>query len=180
MSGKPTWGMVSRLVQAWDKATDEEREQGAEWYAEARARISRMARNFGVSKSCAAGVVAALSPRLRWSVNVRAAETLLSGTTPSGVFKASLAKAQRILAGEKPLRVLSGPKVRAFYRALMGDESAAVVDVWVARAVGWTKEIKAKAYARIARALAKAAEIVGVAVAKLQAVAWVVVRGSAT
>ncbi len=173
-------GMVQKLVDAWSRATDEERELGAEWYAAQRARISRMARNFDCSRACAAGVVAALSPRLRWSVNVRAAETLLSGTTPSGVFKASLRKAQRILAGEKPLKVLSGPKVRAFYRALMGDESAAVVDVWVARAVGWTKEIKGKTYDRIARALAKAAEIVGVAVAKLQAVAWVVVRGSAS
>lgn len=173
-------GMVQKLVNAWSRATDEERSLGAAWYATQHSKIGSMAKQHNVSKACAAGVVAALSPRLRWSVNVRAAETLLSGVSPSGVFKASLRKAQRILAGEKPLRVLSGPKVRAFYRALMGDESAAVVDVWVARAVGWTKEIKAKAYARIARALAKAAEIVGTAVAKLQAVAWAVVRGSAT
>jgi hypothetical protein len=172
--------MVTKLVTAYAQATSSEREAGVKWYQEQRVKVSSMAKAYGVSKATAAGVVAALSPRLRWSVNVRAAETLLSGESPSGVFKASRTKAQRIKAGEKPLRVLSGPKVRAFYRALMGDDSAAVVDVWVARAVGWTKEIKAKAYLRIASALAKAASIVGEAVVKLQAVAWVVVRGSAT
>ena len=37
-------------------------------------------------------------------------------------------KAARILCGENPLDVLSGPKVCAFFRNIMGDENAVCVD----------------------------------------------------
>lgn len=171
--------MVQRLVALVARAPASAHELGGSWYSEAGRACARMARAYGCSKATACGVVAALSPRLQWAPNVRAADAVLAGATPTGVFRASLAKAKRIAAGEAPLRVLSGPKVRAFYRALMGDESAAVVDVWVLRAVGWARTVTAKAYARIARALTLAAARVGMTVARLQAVAWVAVRGRA-
>jgi hypothetical protein len=95
------------------------------------------------------------------------------------VFSSSLAKAQRIYRGERPSSVLSGPKVRAFYRALLGDTTAAVVDVWVARAAGWVGELKPRAYALVASALVAAARAVRVSVARFQAVVWVAVRGRA-
>jgi hypothetical protein len=96
-----------------------------------------------------------------------------------GVFSTSLAKARAIAAGARPLDVLSGPKTRAFYRAIMGDERAAVVDVWVLRAIGWTRSVTEKAYQTIANALTIAAAYARTTVARLQAVAWVVVRGKA-
>lgn len=77
------------------------------------------------------------------------------------------------------MSVLSGPKVRAFYRALMGDRDAAVVDVWVARAAGWTRELKQRGYDVVARALVAAARLARVSVARFQAVVWVAVRGRA-
>lgn len=172
--------MVKRLIATWSKATDDDKRNGAAWYSSARKKCASMAKEYGVSHETAAGVVAALSPRLRWSVNVRAAERCLAGEQVPGVFRASLAKAERIRSGAPPLSVLSGPKVRAFYSAIMGDDSAAVVDIWVTRVVGWTKEVKAKAYERIATALRKAAELVGTSVCELQATTWVVIRGSAT
>lgn len=172
--------MTARLVNAYTGADTDARAQGVAWYTEARAKVRAMARTHGVTRACAAGVVAALSPRLQWAVNVRAAEVVLAGGVPSGVFKTSFHKAMRIYrGGERPLAVLAGPKTRAFYRALMGDDHSAVVDVWVLRAVGWTRSLTDKVYRRIAGALARAAALVGVPVATLQAVAWVVVRGRA-
>lgn len=171
--------MVQRLVALVSKAPTETHTQGGSWYAEAGRVCARMARAYGCSKATACGVMAALSPRLQWGPNQRAADAVLAGVVPTGVFRSSLRKAQRIAAGERPLDVLSGPKVRAFYRALMGDENAAVVDVWVLRAVGWTRTVKERAYRMIARALQLAAARLGMSVARLQAVAWVAVRGRA-
>jgi hypothetical protein len=169
-----------RLVALWRAADRSVRRAGSGWYAEAHRTARRMARECGVSLATAAGVMAAISPRLTWKHNVNAARTLLSGGMPTGVFRASVAKARRILLGERPLKVLSGPKVRAFYRALMGDESAAVVDVWTARAAGLDPEALTPArYEQVAQALRLGAAEVGTTTARLQAVAWVAVRGRA-
>lgn len=172
--------MATKLINVWEHASEEDREAGAHWYDSARAVVRNLAERYNVSRSCVAGIVAATSPRIHWSRNIAVAESILTNGTATGVFKASLRKAQRILSGEKPLKALKGPKVRAFYRALMGDNSAAVVDVWIAKAVGWTKDLKQKAYERIEAALREAASKVGVAVAKFQAAVWVAIRGRST
>jgi len=140
-----------------------------------------MAREHGTTQAVAAGVIAALSPRIRWVRNLAVARLALAGKKVTGVFKNNLAKARRIIAGEKPLGVLSGPKTRAFYRAIMGDESAAVIDVWMLRAVNYAKyKLRDHEYNRITSALARAAHVVGTTIARLQAVVWAVVRGRAT
>ena len=140
-----------------------------------------MARIHGCTLATSAGVIAALSPRLGWTYNVLAADLVLGQAEHvPGVFRASLAKARRIAEGARPTAVLSGPKVRAFYRALMGDESAAVVDVWTARAAGLDgSQLTPKQYDAVARALRMGADEVGTTTSRLQAVAWVAVRGRA-
>lgn len=170
---------ISRLLSHWEAATAEVRAAGASWYREARRTARRVARQTGTTLARACGVLAAISPRLQWKHNVNAGVALLRGEPVSGVFRASLAKARRILAGEPPLGVLAGQKVRAFYRALMGDERAAVVDVWIARAVGIQDSPTARQYADVAAALLTAAERVGTTPARLQAAVWVQVRGRA-
>lgn len=95
------------------------------------------------------------------------------------MFAASLAKARAIQQGAQPLRVLGGPKVRAFYRALLGDRDAAVVDVWVARAAGTDPQLTPARYARVEAALRDAAAQARTAVADFQATVWVVTRGRA-
>ena len=173
-------GMIRRLLATWQASGRTTRRQGRAWYPEARAAVRGMARTHGTSVAVAAGVVAALSPRLMWHVNVRAADAVLGGAIPVGVFRTSLSKALRIhRGGERPLDVLGGPKVRAFYRALTGDDGAAVVDVWVLRVVGWTKSLTERAYGQVAKALEVVARQLGVTVVDLQATAWVAVRGRA-
>lgn len=171
--------IVSKLVAAWNTTSAEDREAGEDWYRSARAVVGHMAARHGVSRSTAAGVVAALSPRIHWARNLDVADVVLSGGIPSGVFKASLAKALAIRSGRRANDVLKGPKVRAFYRALMGDRDAAVVDTWMVKVIGWTGNVKSKAYGRIATAMQSAAKRVGVAVTTLQAATWVAIRNRA-
>ncbi len=171
---------AAQLVRHWQSATRATRAAGSGWYRKAGKVTRAIARECGVSNATAAGVIAALSPRVQWVYNVKAARLLLSGVTPA-CFRQSLAKANRIAAGERPLKVLSGPKVRAFYRALMGDQSAAVVDVWTARAAGLSGDfLSAREYSDVAAALQIGATECNTTVSTLQAVAWVQVRGRAS
>ncbi len=172
--------LAARLLRVFRAASLADTAAGLLWYARQRKVARRLARVYRTTIARACGVIAALSPRLGWTYNVRAAELVLAGAAKvPGVFKASLAKARAIASGARPLQTLGGPKVRAFYRALMGNESSPVVDVWVARAVGVQDAPTAKQYEQVSQALALAARAAGTTVAGLQAVAWVHVRGRA-
>lgn len=154
--------------------------EGSTWYRRSRCAARSLARANGCTLSQAAGVIAAISPRMRWGANLRLADAILKGEQVTGVFGANLAKAHRIMAGERPLDVLGGNKVRAFYRAIMGDESSVVIDVWMLRAAGWDKRsLTPRKYQRVAAALTEAAKAVGVSLADFQAIVWTQVRGSA-
>ena len=164
----------------WRGATPLQRREGRAWYRNARRTILAMADASGVTKRCAGGVVAAMSPRTHWSRNLHVAGEILAGRTPSGVFRASLVKARAILAGAKPLCVLGGNKVRAFYRALVGDRTAVVIDVWILRALGLRSRAPTdRLYLRIAAAFTTVARRLRIAAADLQAVVWVTTRGRA-
>jgi len=171
---------TTNLLRCWREATREQRQSGADWYRRARLLVSALATRHGRTRSTVAGVVAATSPRLHWSRNVAVAGELLAGGAPRGVFGVNLEKAGRILAGAKPLCVLCGNKVRAFYRALLGDTGAAVIDVWMLRAAGAHDERPTDAvYASIAEALRNLAKRLRISVTALQATIWVAVRGRA-
>jgi hypothetical protein len=172
--------ITTSLMRAWRSATREHRVRGAEWYRGAMVVIARLACRYGTTKTVVAGVVAATSPRLRWNRNIAVSETLLAGGTPTGVLRASVDKARRILAGAKPLCVLGGNKVRSFYRALLGNTNAAVIDTWMVRASGLpatTKLDRNGTYERIAGELRDLARRLRIPVTHLQATIWVAVRG---
>jgi hypothetical protein len=172
---------VERLVAHFEEADVETEQLGGRWYRESQRVARRLSRKHGTTIACAAGVIAALSPRIRWASNVALADAVLAGHEVTGVFGRNLEKARRIAAGERPLTVLGGDKVRAFYRAIMGDEDSVVIDVWMCRAVGVHKvALSSRGYEAIADAVREAAKLVGVTPAQLQAIVWVQVRGGAT
>lgn len=170
---------VKRLLAHFANATPATMSAGLAWYREAAHRVMVMATRYRVSKECAAGVIAALSPRVRWAQNLKLAELVLGGQYKKGAFKVNLLKAQAIARGAEPSTILRGDKVRAFYAALLGDRTAVVVDVWMLRAVR-VASISKKLYAKISAAVVEAAALVGQAPALFQAVVWSVVRGKAT
>jgi hypothetical protein len=90
-------------------------------------------------------------------------------------YPRNVEKAVRIWEGERPLDVLGGPKVTAFYRAIMGDAGAAVIDVWMWRAMGIP--VASIPYEDAAQALRCAAEEAGVSVSMFQALVWKQIRG---
>lgn len=106
--------MTRRLVSLYDAATDEQMRYGLEWYSTAHTFCVGLSERYGITLEAAAGIVAALSPRVEWGLNLRMADELVR-TGDTGGIRGNVRKAQRILAGEHPSAVLGGPKVRAFY-----------------------------------------------------------------
>lgn len=167
-----------------DRATESDVEHGSSWYPEAARIARRIGRANGLPFHRAAGIIAALSPRQQWSVNVRSAERVAAaysegaGTPPPVGMWVSLNAAWRIANGERPLSVLRGPKVRAFYRNIVGQHDHVTLDTWALRALGERGvEAPKPALRRAAEECYRevAAEY-GYTPAQAQAIAWVVVR----
>jgi len=176
--------LETNILRHYTDASPDAREAAA-WYGRGRSHVRRIARETGATERAVAGVVAALSPRQHWSVNLRIAEEVVRAARqgqpcPAVSTGANRAKAWRIANGERPLDVLGGPKVRAFYRNLTGNLDLVTVDVWAARAAGLTyrdgQGIDERTYARVAVAYANVAEAVGIRPAELQAIVWAQVR----
>lgn len=162
-------------------------EEGTAWYDRASDTAAALAAGSGLPYARCAGVIAALSPRVSWSVNVRAAAAIVDAAAYGRAepvvagLGANRRKAWRIATGADPADVLGGDKVRAFYANITGDLSAVTVDVWAAsaalgRPVG---SIGHAMYARIADAYRMAATLRAVSPRTMQAAVWCHVRGSA-
>lgn len=114
------------VTAAYRAASADDRVAGRGWYATAR----QVAESLDpADPSRAAAVIAVLSPRLSWRKNVEAAADAYAGR-PLRVLSANADKARRIIAGEDPEDVVSGPKTRAFWRTIADptDPRAVVVD----------------------------------------------------
>ena len=160
-----TTPLTRNITAAFRLATDGDRAVGHGWYARARDLAEKLATDqiyratepqdvdFELEVHKAAGVIAALSPRLAWRKNVEYAElaymvhadivarknpllpqrgevteAFFAGMIPT--LNANARKAFRILDGGDPDEVLGGPKVRAFYFTITNptDPRAVVVD----------------------------------------------------
>ncbi len=111
------------ILAVYRRATPEQVEEGHAWYATAHELARRLDPG---NMSRASGVIAALSPRLRWEQNVTLAERAYADGAATGTLTRSCQAANAILGGADPLTVLNGPKVRAFY-TLITDPHADVV-----------------------------------------------------
>lgn len=166
MSNQPLTRNITRIFRL---ASEDDRAAGHGWYLRARVLAVRLAQENShlpanpitfegqqIRKAeihRAAGVIAALSPRLAWRKNVEYAELAhslnaqmrsdgewakdLTGEFRRNYFvgciptlNANAAKAYRILNGELPEDVLGGDKVRAFYFTIVNpsDPRSVVVD----------------------------------------------------
>lgn len=149
------------------------------WYAEQAQWLASVAHAHGLPLHVVRGVCAVLSPRVQWAGQRNGLEPFLvaerrkRGSGRHAGMRANIVKARRILAGEHPLAVLSGPKVRAFYGALKGDAHAIVVDTHMQAAAGVSGGLHRRSrYARIAGAIRESATRLGIAPAELQAAVW--------
>lgn len=185
--------MTAHILAVYDGSDSRSRRNGATWYGDAQhvAHVlaatatarSHTGHRYVVTVDVAAGIIAALSPRMRWGANVTAAHAIANGRPVVGLSR-SIAAATAILEGTDWRAVLRGPKTRAFAAAVasggLDTRYGAVCDAWAVRAAtaGAYDSVAKCRYDDVARAYADAAAMRGINVHALQAIVWTVVRGS--
>lgn len=131
--------LANNVRTARNAVTDDQMNRGATWYPTAHT-LAEMIGNGDVRKG--AGVIAALSPRMRWETNVRLAIAASNGED-FGCLGASKRKAMAILDGASPADVLPmAAKTGHFYTNILdpSDPYAVTIDVWAYRVAtnDWT------------------------------------------
>ena len=116
-----------------DLATAGDVAQGLSWYSTALNAAKELASRYNIYIATACAVIAALSPRNKWERNLIDAENMINAFTTVGeckdvkvcTFGKNKAKAVEILMNDGNHSnvfedILSGPKLREFYRCIMG------------------------------------------------------------
>jgi hypothetical protein len=152
-------------------------EQASKWYMDAERVAAQVARNLDSTLEVGATVVSAFSPRERWTNNVTKAISFSLGNNIPG-FKNNMVMANNAIAFGYD--ALKGLKTNAFARAIAGDEQAVVIDVWMLRAVGIEKKTPNQStYNELANAVKKVAFDFCMTPRAMQALIWIMIRGSA-
>lgn len=184
---------VANIEAAWGATTAAERALGARWYPRARATAREIARDAGISEARAAAIVASLSPRAQWKVNVQwARDVALAAASgadcPAASTQVFRALAWKVATGELGPGAVGdtrtrgvGPKVARFWRNILGARDCATVDTWACKVAGADPKAVASAagYARVEAAYVEAARRLSVDVRTLQAATWIAERGRA-
>lgn len=181
--------MTMRVLAHWDTASALDLAEGLAWYNAACSLADELAERFGYSRRQTAGVIAALSPRTRWSTNASSARSMVLAAYADSVsmprlpgYSANREKAWAILhTDDDPLTILGGPKVRAFYANILGNTDAVTVDIWAARAAEGhhfdaARAIVGRRYDDLVLAYQLAAQARGVTPREMQAAVWVTIR----
>ena len=114
--------------------------EGLAWYRTANTAAIELSDRYGIDVTTACGVIAALSPRNKWTRNLIDAENLINVYVTAGAdacnevkvctFGKNKAKAISILASIPTLDVvesiLSGPKLKEFFRCIIGQDDVCI------------------------------------------------------
>jgi hypothetical protein len=170
---------VGKFDELLTKATFGQVEQAATWYLDAEKVADEVARNLGSTLEVGASVVSAFSPRERWSLNVAKAIKFSLGETVVALGN-NIRMANASL--ELGFDALKGLKTNAFAKAIAGNANAVVVDVWMMRAAGFVDKLSPtqKQYFEIEKAVRIVSEKHAMTPRAMQALLWVIVRGSAS
>lgn len=168
------------LLEVYGRATAQDIDLGRQWYPEVRRYVRRTARKAGIPWHRAAAAMAVMSPQCRLADNMNDLARLAGVfPEPSGPFKSigtNRIKAGRILNGDWD--ALRGPKVRAFYRAIVGDPDSVVIDTHMLGILMVRAYRNAREYDRLAETVRAVAGFVGEHPRDLQAITWIVRRGA--
>jgi len=159
------------------RATLGQVEAASVWYREAEEVAEDVAENLGASLEVGASIIAAFSPRERWSTNVAKATAFALGNKPKGLQN-NLRMAEASLT--QGFDALKGLKTNAFARAIAGDVDAVVIDVWMMRAAQMdTDSPNVTQYRALTAAVNNVAREFDITPRTAQALIWIIVRGSA-
>lgn len=159
------------------RATFGQVEQASKWYLDAERVAQEVAANLNTTLEIGATVVSAFSPRERWARNITNAIKFSLGENVIALGNnIRMANAALTLGYD----ALKGQKTNAFARAIAGNENAVVIDVWMLRALGIEKKTPTQTqYREMAKAVTTVATKHGMTPRAMQALIWIVVRGSA-
>ena len=164
-------------------ATPAQIEQATQWYADAEMLAYEIVdiyktRGMDVSLEKCASIISAFSPRQRWSVNMRQALRFAHGDETMRCLPNNLKMAKSAL--EIGFDALNGKKTNSFARNIAGDENAVTIDVWMMRSAGFTKDTPTKTdYIKLSEAVETIAMETAMTPRTIQALIWIVFRGSA-
>lgn len=180
--------VIDNVMSIYSVATEENIREGLAWYPGAH----NFAKSLDVDIERAAGIIAALSPMSGWENNKNKAAQLyrqngivcVDGKKNGIGLSGNVTKAQEIYAGAKPLDVLKGNKVRAFYETIVCPESVDPLPVIDRHAfdiaVGQRTDDKSRAildrkgvYLEFADCYRGAADVAGILPAQMQAITWI-------
>ena len=170
------------ILDVWRKATPEQLDAGMNWYSTARnAALELDPQNV----FRAAGIIAALSPMVNWERNLTMARFVYANGHANGLgLGGNCRKAELIFAGNDPLDILGGDKVRAFYQTIADPSHAELVvidrhayDIAIGRIHSDSdRKIGKRVYRELSAAYRNAAAIANVMPSQMQAVTWVTHR----
>lgn len=182
-------GSMRNIIAVYNLASVAEVAEGLAWYSQAHDAACLLADRYGVTVETAAAVIAVLSPAVRWSDNVAAAETVirmaLAGLSANDYTVQGYGQNKRkahAIASTGDISLVSGEKVTSFYRNIINPLSDDVtvdrhaVKVWLGFGDGGSVRIAKSAYTRIADDYRAAAKQLGIPVASLQAITWLVYK----
>ena len=176
--------MVASLLDTYRRATPAQRERGREWYRDFRRECARIARETDTPLRRVVATAAITSPDARLSTNVSWTRQacVTRGAAKVGRYPNAMhARYAPILTGAvRPQDGVGGRKVTSFYRAILGDSDAVVLDRWALRAAGHGRDTCTdKQYDAIAGLYREAAFLMHETPAAFQAIVWIVLRDSA-
>jgi hypothetical protein len=178
-------------------ATAAEVAHGKAWYSTANDTAAQLSLRYHISPVTACGVIAALSPRNKWSRNVIDAENVIAAFVAGGeeaaaevkccTFGANKAKALAILANDlidddAILAVLSGPKLSEFFNCIRGITDVCIdghaYSIWFGDRITLAKvpSIGKKIRQVIKKDYLAVAEANGLKGYEVQAITWVAHR----
>lgn len=179
--------MAASILSVYSSASDGQRADGMTWYAEAHALATELALSAGHTVLQAAGVIAAFSPRMEWTLNVRIARrTYAAGGITEGCLGMVIRKVSAIFDGADVLATLKAPKTSAFASVIADplNNHDVVIDRH-AMSVAYGRQVtddevaalnRKGRYDGFATAYRKAAAQAGITPSQMQAITWVVWR----
>lgn len=150
--------------------------QAANWYNEAQGIAKQFAIRHDTTLSKAAGIIAAFSPRTKWASNVLNAELFLCGENVPTLGN-NIRMATNVI--ENGISALKGRKTNSFAKNIAGNLDVVTIDTWMIRAAGYDRQDSNKSmYDLMESVIIDLAIDYNVKPAHLQALIWIVIRGS--
>lgn len=175
---------VANVLSVYFSASADNLRKGLSWYLDANSFARQSAEEFGFTVEQTTGVIAALSPMMKWGPNKAQALVAFQHGTAMGLgLDPNCVKATRIMNGEgEPLSILGGNKVRAFYSTILDPHgfSIPVIDRHAFDiAVGEVTSEKARGalsrkgmYDAFGAVYVDAAKVAGIGAPQMQAITW--------